>query len=142
MDRIPSFDKNHIEMQTGFSVSMTDSGITTFDLRFIKPNSGRYISCRAMHSIEHILATLLRNSVYKDKIIYFGPMGCRTGFYLLTRDLSFDIVKALLINCLEKAAELDIVPGASEKECGNYKEHSLSAAKKHMADYLALLKKK
>lgn len=128
-------------MKTGFSVSMTDKDITTFDLRFIKPNCGRYMSYAAVHSIEHLLATVLRNSSYKNNIIYFGPMGCRTGFYLLTRDLSFDTVKKLLIESLITAQNFDSVPGSSEKECGNYKEHNLSSAKKYLKKYLDIITK-
>lgn len=140
MDKIPSFSKDHINMQPGFSVSMTDKDITTFDLRFIKPNCGKYIGSAAMHSIEHMLATVLRNGEYKNSIIYFGPMGCRTGFYLLTRDLSFETVKKFLISSLKKSLEFDTVPGASQNECGNYKEHNLSSAKKHIKRYIDIIK--
>lgn len=139
MDKIPSFNKDHINMNTGFSVSMVDKDITTFDLRFIKPNCGKYLSYAAIHSIEHLLATILRNSGYKDKIIYFGPMGCRTGFYLLTRDLNFETVKKLLIDSLVTAESFDSVPGASENECGNYRQHSLISAKKYLRNYLKIL---
>ncbi len=140
MDKIPSFNKDHINMNPGFSVSQTDKDITVFDLRFVKPNCGKYISPAAMHSIEHILATLLRNSRYKNNIVYFGPMGCRTGFYLLTRELTAQTVKELVMECIDKAEELDSVPGASEKECGNYKEHNLPAALGHMRRYSKLIR--
>ena len=139
MDKIPSFNKNHDIINPGFYLSTTDRDLTTFDLRFIKPNCGKYISNAAMHSIEHILATILRNSSYKDSIVYFGPMGCRTGFYLITRDLDFDTVKNLLIKCIKDALEIKAVPGAERKECGNYKEHNLSAAKMHLKKYLKCL---
>jgi len=139
MDKIPSFNKNHDIINPGFYLSTTDRDLTTFDLRFIKPNCGKYISNAAMHSIEHILATILRNSSYKDSIVYFGPMGCRTGFYLITRDLDFDTVKNLVIKCIKDALEITTVPGAERKECGNYKEHNLSAAKMHLKKYLRYL---
>jgi S-ribosylhomocysteine lyase len=139
MNKIPSFEKDHTTMTAGFHVSMQDKGITTFDLRFIKPNCGRYMSPAVMHSIEHILATLLRNSAYKENIVYFGPMGCRTGFYLLTRDLPIQTAKELVTDCINKAADLKEVPGATIQECGNYKEHNLTAAKKHLKKYLELL---
>ncbi|MDD4003193.1 MAG: S-ribosylhomocysteine lyase, partial [Clostridia bacterium] len=90
----------------------------------------------AMHSIEHILAVLLRNSQRGGDIVYFGPMGCRTGFYLITRNLDIESLKKLLIECGKKAQSLDSVPGASRKECGNYKEHNLAAAKKHISSFL------
>ncbi len=88
MNKIPSFQKNHDLLQVGLHMSAPQNGVTTFDLRFKKPNAGDFITPDALHSIEHMLATVLRNSREKDNIVYFGPMGCRTGFYLLTVNLS------------------------------------------------------
>lgn len=140
MNKIASFEKDHINMNTGFSASLQDKNITTFDLRFVKPNCGKFLSPAAIHTIEHLLATTLRNSEYKENIVYFGPMGCRTGFYLLTRDLTEDTVKNLVYQCILKSCDFNEIPGATEKECGNYKEHNLAAAKKHLINYSKLLK--
>ncbi len=126
-------------MQPGFSLSGEQQGIKTFDLRFKKPNCGDFIAVAAMHSIEHLLATILRNSSYKDDVIYFGPMGCRTGFYLLTANLDEDTVKNLLIQSLKKVRDFDFVPGAEKIECGNYLEHDLKGAKEECEKYLRLI---
>ena len=119
---------------------MTDAnGITTFDLRFKTPNAGDYITPKALHTIEHLLATVLRNGRCGDKIVYFGPMGCRTGFYLLTVQLSREEVLALLKESIPAALAIDTVPGSTRKECGNYLEHDPEGAKKELAAYLAVL---
>lgn len=140
MDKIPSFSKNHDILSTGLHKCGISHGITTWDLRFKKPNAGDYISPAALHTIEHILATVLRNSDKKDDIIYFGPMGCRTGFYLLTAELGGDEVLKLLKESLEKSLKLDEVPGSKREECGNYLEHDLDGAKAEMREYAEILK--
>lgn len=140
MERIPSFSKDHDELTPGLYVSMTMKGITTFDLRFKKPNAGDYISPKALHTIEHILATVLRNSDKKDDVIYFGPMGCRTGFYLLTVDLTYTEVSDLLKTCFEIALSFTSIPGSEKKECGNYLEHDLDGALKECEEYLQVLR--
>lgn len=139
MDRIPSFSKNHDTLSTGLHISMEMHGITTWDLRFKKPNAGDYISPKALHTIEHLLATTLRNSAEKENVIYFGPMGCRTGFYLLTVNLSREQVIPLLKECIEAALALDEVPGNKREECGNYLEHDLARAKRELMSYLEIL---
>lgn len=139
MKKIASFCKDHDKLQSGFYISTTDKDLITFDLRVIKPNCNRFMSNAAMHTIEHIIATLLRNSEYKENIVYFGPMGCRTGFYLITRDLQPDVVKNLVRECFLSALKMEEIPGAKRKECGNYKEHNLSAAKMHIKNYLKIL---
>ena len=139
MDKIPSFQKNHDVLQPGLHFSGTQKGIDTFDLRFKKPNSDNFISPKALHSVEHMLATALRNGKYKDNIIYFGPMGCRTGFYLLTTDMSFADVLSALKAALVIALAMDAVPGSSRIECGNYLEHDLADAKRECTAYLSLL---
>lgn len=121
-------------------MSAPQRGVTTFDLRFKKPNAGDFISPDALHSIEHMLATVLRNSREKDNIIYFGPMGCRTGFYLLTVNLGYAEVLALLKRCIPVALALDEVPGAKQEECGNYLAHDLNGAKEDLGKYLEILK--
>lgn len=139
MEKIPSFQKNHDTLAVGLHAQTDAHGITTFDLRFKKPNAGDYISPKALHTIEHLLATVLRNSSEKDNIVYFDPMGCRTGFYLLTRNLSYDRVKELLQGAVAVALGLDEIPGSKREECGNYLEHDLADAKKELKEYLNIL---
>ncbi len=140
LKKIPSFEKDHLNMQPGFSLSDTDGGgVSTFDLRFKRPNAGDFIAPGALHSIEHILATVLRSGERAADIVYFGPMGCRTGFYLLSRNLTEDGARALLILSLEEGLKLSSVPGSGMSECGNHLEHDLAGAKAEMRAYLSLL---
>ena len=139
MQTIPSFQKNHDKLQKGLYAATDANGITTFDLRFKTPNAGDYITPKALHTIEHLLATVLRNGRCGDKIVYFGPMGCRTGFYLLTVQLGREEVLALLKESIPAALAMDPVPGSSRKECGNYLEHDPEGAKKELTAYLAVL---
>ena len=139
MQTIPSFQKDHDKLQKGLYAMTDANGITTFDLRFKTPNAGDYITPKALHTIEHLLATVLRNGRCGDKIVYFGPMGCRTGFYLLTVQLSREEVLALLKESIPAALAMDTVPGSTHKECGNYLEHDPEGAKKELAAYLAVL---
>lgn len=141
MDRIPSFSKNHDLLQPGLHKSMEMQGVTTWDLRFKKPNCGDFITPKALHSVEHMLATTLRNSSQKENVIYFGPMGCRTGFYLLTVNMNYDEVKNLIIGGIAEALKFDRVPGSEKIECGNYLEHDLDDAKRELTEYLNLLEK-
>jgi len=141
MEKISSFKKDHNNMLPGLDLSGTDSGgVATFDLRFVRPNSGRYLANAAIHTIEHIMATLVR-SRGGDDIVYFGPMGCRTGFYLLTRNMDYSEVKDLLIWAAERAQEFEEVPGNLPVECGNYREHDLIDAKRELKEYSEVLKK-
>ena len=139
MDRIPSFSKNHDYLLCGLHKSMEMHGITTWDLRFKKPNAGDYITPKALHTIEHLLATTLRNSDKRDLVIYFGPMGCRTGFYLLTAELDREAVIELLIASCKAALALDEIPGNKREECGNYLEHDLDGARKEIENYIEIL---
>lgn len=141
MDRIPSFSKNHDLLQPGLHKSMEMQGVTTWDLRFKKPNAGDFITPKALHSIEHMLATTLRNSSLKENVIYFGPMGCRTGFYLLTVNMNYGEVKELIIEGIAEALKFDSVPGSEKVECGNYLEHDLDGAKIELTEYLRLLER-
>ena len=140
MERIPSFSKNHDELSTGLHLCGISHDVTTWDLRFKRPNGGDYLAVPAIHTIEHLIATVLRNYEKKDCVIYFGPMGCRTGFYLLTVDLDYEEVKKLLSDCFSLALTFDSVPGNKREECGNYLEHGLDGAKRECAQYLNLLK--
>ena len=139
MEKIASFTIDHIKLEPGVYVSRKDTVgsevITTFDLRMTSPNDEPVMNTAEVHTIEHLGATSLRNHpLYKDKTIYFGPMGCRTGFYLLLAGnyTSKDIV-GLIIEMFEFIRDFhDEVPGASPKDCGNYLDMNLG-----MANYLA-----
>ncbi len=139
MERIPSFSKNHDTLEVGLHECGKSHGVTTWDLRFKKPNAGDYISPKALHTVEHLIATILRNSESKDDIIYFGPMGCRTGFYLLTVNLNYDEVKKLLKKSFAIAESFTEIPGNKREECGNYLEHDLKEAIKECKRYGELL---
>lgn len=139
MEKIASFQKNHDTLAVGLHMSEPANGVTTFDLRFKKPNAGDYISPDALHTIEHLLATVLRNSREKENIVYFGPMGCRTGFYLLTVRLGYTEVLTLLKKCIPVALALDEIPGNKREECGNYLAHDLPAAREELKTYLTVL---
>lgn len=146
MDQIASFSINHILLQPGVYVSRQDKigaeTVTTFDLRFTSPNEEPVMNTAEMHTIEHLAATYLRNEPqWKDKVLYFGPMGCRTGFYLLLAGTysSRDILP-LLIQCFRFVRDFaGEVPGASAVECGNYLDMNLPMAKYWGARYTALL---
>ena len=123
MERIASFTVDHDVLVPGLYLSRRDGNVTTYDLRFKKPNTGDLLSNAEMHSVEHIVATLLRNSAAKDAVIYFGPMGCQTGFYFLFDGarLTDGEAIALLQEVFAKAAAYDgPMPGYSARECGNY----------------------
>lgn len=139
MEKIESFTIDHIKLKPGVYVSRKDTVgsevITTFDLRMTSPNDEPVMNTAEMHTIEHLAATFLRNHPeYKDKTIYFGPMGCRTGFYLLLAgDLTSKEIIPLMIEMFEFIRDYkDEVPGASAKDCGNYLDMNLG-----MANYLA-----
>ncbi len=140
MDRIASFEVDHNKLQRGIYTSRVDGDIVTYDIRMKLPNSGNYLNNPAMHTIEHIVATFVRNSEFRDRIIYFGPMGCRTGFYLLVRDIKpFDVIN-LVHNAFEFLKDFKgDVPGVSKIECGNYLEHDLVDAKREAVEYLPVL---
>ena len=143
MQRIASFTINHLELFPGLYVSrrdkMNDFVVTTFDLRITAPNREPVIDVPALHTIEHMAATFLRNSKRKEEIVYFGPMGCRTGCYLLLfGDLNpedvFDLVVELCDFILEYSGE---IPGAQPEQCGNYSEQNLNMAKYYIKRYKA-----
>ena len=143
IEKIESFRIDHDILEPGFYISRRDGDIITYDLRTRKPNCGNYMDNATMHSVEHMFATLIRNSEIADKVIYFGPMGCQTGFYLLVKDLSPDTVFACTKQTVEAILDYEgPVFGASAKECGNYRNLSLSAAKEELRFYLEVLNKK
>jgi S-ribosylhomocysteine lyase len=141
MDKIKSFTIDHNTHAPGFYLSGEANGIFTYDLRFKWPNKGDYLENGAMHTIEHLFATVIRNSQIKNKVVYFGPMGCRTGFYLLLLGIEKDEAQSETIKTLSDCLALDEIPGRDIKECGNYLEHSLEGAKKELGEYLKVLKK-
>lgn len=142
MERIKSFEIDHNSLEPGIYLSRVDGDVNTYDIRFIKPNQGVYLDYDGIHSLEHILATRLRNTKEKDSILYVGPMGCRTGFYLLTRNvLSHQQVINLIIESLLFISQYEgQVPGASQIECGNYLEHDLDKAKQYAFDLYQKIK--
>ena len=139
MERIASFTVDHNKLLPGMYLSRMDGDIATYDLRFVKPNTPPFLEIPAVHTIEHLFATFVRNSTLKDGVIYFGPMGCRTGFYLLTVGLSFKQVLGELRRAFSLGAKAEEIPGSSKKECGNYLEHDLDGARKECAAYAAIL---
>ncbi len=129
MQKIESFKIDHTILNPGIYTSRVDGDITTYDIRFKKPNAGDYIETAAAHTVEHLFATFVRNSEFRDEIIYFGPMGCRTGFYFLVRRVSPENVIKLITDALKFIAEYSgEIMGATEVECGNYREHDLAGA--------------
>ena len=123
MERIASFTVDHNKLLPGLYLSRRDGSVVTFDLRFKKPNTGDLLTNAEMHSAEHLIATLLRNSRAREAVVYFGPMGCQTGFYFLFDSTLLSIADAveLLKEVFSAAAEFDgEMPGKSAAECGNY----------------------
>ena len=134
MQRITSFSVDHDYIVPGMYVSRIDGDITTYDLRTRKPNCGDYMDNVTMHSMEHMLATFLRNSDAAEDVIYFGPMGCRTGFYLVVfGEVTSEEILPLVRELFEFVASFEgDVPGAAPEECGNYLDQNLP-----MANWLA-----
>ena len=146
MEKITSFTIDHIRLQPGLYVSRKDAvgseAVTTFDLRLTSPNEEPVMNTAEVHTIEHLAATFLRNApAWKDRVLYFGPMGCRTGFYLLlSGDLSSQDVLPLVTDCFRFIRDYrGEVPGASPRDCGNYLDMNLSMANYWGRRYTALL---
>lgn len=136
MEKIASFTINHLELLPGVYVSRQDkfgdTVLTTFDIRMTRPNFEPVMNTAEMHAIEHLAATFLRNhEVYADKTVYFGPMGCRTGFYLILHgDYKSKDIVSLLTELYKFMADFEgEIPGASAKDCGNYLDMNLPMAK-------------
>ena len=141
MEKIKSFCVDHRKLNKGIYISRIDGDVVTYDLRFVKPNCGGYLDNETMHTIEHMLATFARNSDIKDEVVYFGPMGCQTGFYLLLRDSvtpakALETIKDILGKTIEHRGE---VFGASEVECGNYQSLNLEKAQDACKEYLDII---
>ena len=140
VEKIASFTVDHDLLVEGIYVSRIDGDVTTYDLRTRIPNGGDYMDNLTMHSAEHMLATYLRSGEIGSDVIYFGPMGCQTGFYLLVRDADngrvLEALKTALINTVNHSGEMF---GAVRRECGNYKNLDLDAAKRECKRYLDIL---
>ena len=141
MKKIASFTIDHTILGKGMNTSRIDGDCITYDLRFRLANREEVMENGAIHTLEHLFATFVRNSKYSDSIIYFGPMGCRTGFYFITRDtVSPKEAIALTRDAISFCASFEgEVPGVSEAECGNYRDHDLETAKKEAAEYIKVL---
>lgn len=136
-NKITSFSINHDILEKGIYISRIDNDIITYDLRFVKPNVGPYLENDGLHTFEHLFATFVRNSKYSDDIIYFGPMGCRTGFYII---LSKDYESKDILHLVKEMNDFVIdfvgeIPGASARDCGNYLDMNLNGAKKFALKY-------
>ncbi len=140
INKIASFTVDHDLLTEGIYVSRIDGDITTYDLRTRVPNAGDYMDNLTMHSVEHMFATYVRASAIGEQVIYFGPMGCQTGFYLVVRNAENDRVLEIVKDVLSKIVNHDgEMFGAVKKECGNYKNLDLAAAKRECEKYLAIL---
>jgi len=141
MNKIASFQVDHTKIGLGMYISRIDGDITTYDIRMAKPNGGVYLEYAAIHTIEHLFATYARNTEFSDSVIYVGPMGCRTGFYFLTRSLPNGVALKTVRDAFAFVAEFDgVIPGSSEIECGNFLEHDLDGAKKAVLPFLEATK--
>lgn len=142
LERIASFTVDHTRLLPGMYLSRRDGGIVTIDLRFRRPNTGDLLSNAALHSVEHVAATLLRNGPEKDAVVYFGPMGCQTGFYALFDESRLplaDIVE-LLKRVFRQAAAWDReMPGRSAAECGNYRNLDVAVCREVCAGYAEVI---
>ena len=141
MERIASFTVNHLELFPGLYVSRRDRQgdciVTTFDMRITAPNREPVVDVPALHTIEHMCATYLRNCEHKKKIVYFGPMGCRTGCYIVMfGDLASEDVYDMVVNMCDFVIGYEgEIPGAQPEQCGNYSEQNLPMAKYYMKKY-------
>ena len=141
MKKIASFTVDHTVLSEGIYLSRVDGDVYTYDVRMKKPNGNDYLDYPVMHTIEHLFATFARNSKVQDKIIYVGPMGCRTGFYFLIRDPDPKIAIEIIKDSFNFIANFqDVVPGTTAIECGNYLEHDLEGAKKEAKKYYDIIK--
>ena len=140
IQKIQSFTVDHDKLEPGLYISRVDGTVTTYDLRTRKPNSGDYMDNLTMHSVEHLFATYIRSSSIGSKVLYFGPMGCQTGFYLLVdstpKEQVLEAIEAVLRQII---AHTGPVFGAARKECGNYRNLNLEAAQLECRRYLQVL---
>ena len=141
MKLIPGFQIDHEILTPGIYISRIDGDITTYDIRMKAPNQGDFLTNSAIHTIEHIFATYVRNTEFGDNIVYFGPKGSRTGFDFITRRLTDNYSVQLIKDGFQYVAEFwGRIPGASIKECGNSIEHNLPTAKEEAKKFLEVIK--
>ncbi len=137
MEKIKSFTINHDTLEVGMYISRIDDDIITYDIRLVKPNNGYFLSTGSIHTIEHLFATYARNTKWSKHVIYVGPMGCRTGCYLLTRGLSHEQAIELVQQSFAFIANFSgEIPGCKKHECGNYLDHDLLAAQQDIIPFL------
>ncbi len=140
MEKILSFQIDHTKLPCGMYLSRVDGDIDTYDLRTRRPNREPVMANGAMHTVEHLFATFVRNSADADQVVYFGPMGCRTGFYFLTRGMdrqrAIELTQSAFAFIAAYEGEL---PGATERECGNWRDHNLEGAKKEAQKMVKIL---
>lgn len=142
MEKIASFQVDHTELEPGMYISRVDGDVVTYDIRFVKPNVPPFLEMPAVHTLEHLFATYARNSRWKEGVLYFGPMGCRTGFYFLVREPvitgqeAIDLTKEALAFIAGYEGE---IPGVSAVECGNYREHDLPKAREYARKMVSIL---
>lgn len=142
MEKIASFTIDHTILPKGMYLSRVDANAITYDIRTRRPNVEEVMENGSIHTLEHLFATYVRNSSHKDNIIYFGPMGCRTGFYFITTDKvskadAIELTKAAMAFCADFEGD---IPGVSAEECGNYRDHNLNGAKAEAAAMCEVLK--
>lgn len=141
MKKIASFCVNHDKLLPGIYLSRVDGDVVTYDIRLVRPNCPPYLPNPVLHTIEHLFATFARNSAFSDHVIYFGPMGCRTGFYFLVSGMEHQDVIALIQDIFRRISVFsEPVPGAAcSAECGNYLEHDLLGAREWAAAFVPVI---
>lgn len=140
LKKIASFQVDHTTLDRGMYTSRVDGDVVTYDIRFKRPNKGDYFTTGAAHTLEHLFATFARSGEDSDRVIYVGPMGCRTGFYLLCRDMKPARAIELTQEALAFIADYDgPIPGATEVECGNYLDQDLPGARAEAAEMARVL---
>lgn len=141
MKKIASFCVNHDKLLPGIYLSRVDGDVVTYDIRLVRPNCPPYLPNPVLHTIEHLFATFARNSAFSDHVIYFGPMGCRTGFYFLVSGMEHQDVIALIQDIFRRISVFsEPVPGAAcSAECGNYLEHDLPGAREWAAAFVPVI---
>lgn len=141
MKKIASFCVNHDKLLPGIYLSRVDGDVVTYDIRLVRPNCPPYLPNPVLHTIEHLFATFARNSAFSDHVIYFGPMGCRTGFYFLVSGMEHQDVIALIQDIFRRISVFsEPVPGAAcSAECGNYLEHDLPGTREWAAAFVPVI---
>ena len=138
---IASFQVDHTKLTEGMYISRVDGDVVTYDIRMVRPNCGTYLGYGAIHSFEHLFATYVRSGPLSGQVIYAGPMGCRTGFYFLVRDMAPETAIRLVRETMAFIADYQgPIPGATEAECGNYREQDLEGARAAARKMLPILK--